>query len=96
MKQAIFVIGLEYKYSMYVRGDNDPVYAKYLGYLNASELYPDLVPRSFEAYAKELLNGKAVAAFQGMSFEPWLVMPNRSCQVGFAYENIQTKINMFS
>lgn len=67
MKQAIFVIGLEYKYSMYVRGDNDPVYAKYLGYLDASELYPDFVPRSFEAYAKELLDGKAVAVFGGMS-----------------------------
>jgi hypothetical protein len=30
-------VGLEYRYSMYVHGDNDLEYAKYLGYLNARE-----------------------------------------------------------
>ncbi len=67
MKQAYIFVGLQYRYSMYVRGDNDPKYAKYLGYLDARTLYPDFVPRSFEAYARELLDGKAVAIYQGMS-----------------------------
>jgi hypothetical protein len=52
---------------MYVRGDNDPEYAKYLGYLDARNLYPEFAPRSFEAYAKELLNGKAATIYQGMT-----------------------------
>jgi hypothetical protein len=57
------VIGLEYSYSMFVRGDNSPEYAKYLGYLDARDLYPDYVPRSFEAFAKELVDGKAAKIF---------------------------------
>lgn len=48
MKQAMTVIGLEYAYSKFVRGDNSPEYAKYLGYLDAMDLYPKFVPRSFE------------------------------------------------
>jgi len=56
---------------MYVRGDNDPVYAKYLGYLDARALYPEFAPRTFEAYAKELLDRKAVAVYEGWSFEAW-------------------------
>lgn len=64
-------MGLEYRYSMYVHGDNDLEYAKDLGYLNARELYPDLVPRSFDTYAKELLDGKVAAIHEGMSIQPW-------------------------
>ncbi|KAE9368833.1 NAD(P)-binding protein [Stipitochalara longipes BDJ] len=71
LQQAFTFVGLEYRYSMYVRGDNDPEYAKYLGYLDARDLYPDFVPRTFEAYAKELLDGNAVAIYQGWSFEAW-------------------------
>jgi hypothetical protein len=71
VQQAFTFIGLEYRYSMYVRGDNDPAYAKYLGYLDARELYPEFVPRRFEAYAKELLEGNAVAVYQGWSFQAW-------------------------
>jgi len=63
MKQAMTVIGLEYSYSMFVRGDNSPEYAKYLGYLDARDLYPDFVPRSFEAFARELVDGKAARIF---------------------------------
>ena len=63
MKQAMTVISLEYSYSKFVRGDNSPEYAKYLGYLDARDLYPDLVPRSFEAFAKELVDGKAAKIF---------------------------------
>jgi hypothetical protein len=36
------IVGLEYRYSMFVRGDNDLEYVKYFGYLDARELYPDL------------------------------------------------------
>lgn len=42
-----------------IRGDNTPEYAAYLGYLDAQELYPDFRPRTFEAFVRELLSGKA-------------------------------------
>ncbi|KAF7373835.1 Glycoside hydrolase [Mycena sanguinolenta] len=48
----------EYEYSKYVRGDNTPEYAKYLGYLDARELYPEFQPMSFKAFVAELLEGK--------------------------------------
>jgi hypothetical protein len=63
MKQAMTVVGLEYAYSKFVRGDNSPEYAKYLRYLDSSDLYPEFVPRSFETYAKELLDGKAAKIY---------------------------------
>ncbi|KAF7367929.1 Glycoside hydrolase [Mycena sanguinolenta] len=47
----------DYNYSKYVRGDNTPTYAKYLGYLDTRELYPDFMPISFKEFAKELLEG---------------------------------------
>ncbi|KAJ6556549.1 hypothetical protein DFH09DRAFT_1164724 [Mycena vulgaris] len=52
--------GDDYKYSKYVRGDNTPAYAAYLGYLDARELYPDYQPRTFKAFVAEVLEGKAV------------------------------------
>ena len=61
------VVGSEYCYSKFVRGDNSPKYAKYLGYLDASDLYPDSAPRSFEAFAKEVLDGKAAKIYEGFS-----------------------------
>ncbi|KAF4631391.1 hypothetical protein G7Y89_g6741 [Cudoniella acicularis] len=67
MKQAMTVISLEYSYSKFVRGDNSPDYAKYLGYFDASDLYTDFVPRSFEVFAKELLDGKAAKIFEEIS-----------------------------
>jgi hypothetical protein len=65
------IVGLEYRYCMYVHSVNDLEYAKYLGYLDARELYPDLVPRLFDTYAKKLLDGKAAAIYEGMSIQPW-------------------------
>lgn len=50
---------LNYYLSWGIRGDNTPEYAKFLGYLNAQELYPDFKPRTFEAFVQELLSGKA-------------------------------------
>ncbi|KAJ7174377.1 hypothetical protein C8R46DRAFT_945363 [Mycena filopes] len=49
----------DYNYNKYVRGDNSPEYAKYLGYLDTKELYPEFRPRSFVEFARELLDGKA-------------------------------------
>jgi hypothetical protein len=63
------VVGLDYSYSKFVRGDNTPEYAKYLGYLDASYLYPDLVPWSFEAFARELVDGKATVIFEGVTMQ---------------------------
>jgi len=48
----------EYKYSQYVRGDNTPEYAKYLGYLDAGELYPDFKPITWREFLVDLLAGK--------------------------------------
>lgn len=48
----------DYQYSKYVRGDNQPSYAKFLGYLDARELYPDFKPISFRECFSEVLEGK--------------------------------------
>jgi hypothetical protein len=55
----MILYGYEYMYSKYVRGDNTPAYAKYLGYLSATELYPQFKPISFRDFLVELLEGKA-------------------------------------
>ncbi|KAL2694915.1 hypothetical protein Neosp_001504 [[Neocosmospora] mangrovei] len=47
-----------------LRGDNTPEFAKYLGYLLAKDLYPDLEGRTLEAYVKDALDGKEKAAWQ--------------------------------
>ncbi|KAJ7473942.1 hypothetical protein FB451DRAFT_1351479 [Mycena latifolia] len=57
------VFKADYNYSKYVRGDNTPPYAVYLGYLDARELYPDFKPRSFRDFVEELLAGKAVKPY---------------------------------
>ncbi|KAJ7055592.1 hypothetical protein C8F01DRAFT_1030149 [Mycena amicta] len=48
----------DYQYSKYIRGDNTPEYAAYLGYLDARELYPDFKPIKFREFLGELLEGK--------------------------------------
>ncbi|KAK6816110.1 hypothetical protein RU639_009054 [Aspergillus parasiticus] len=54
----------QYFLSKAIRGDNRPEYAKYLGYLDARELYPDFEPRSFRNYLKEVLDGKAEKVYK--------------------------------
>ncbi|KAJ5690236.1 isoflavone reductase family protein [Penicillium macrosclerotiorum] len=49
----------DYQYSKYVRQDNRPEYADYLGYLNARELYPEFKPKTFREFFAEVLAGKA-------------------------------------
>ena len=57
----------QYSYSKYVRGDNTPEYAKYLGYLDARELYPDFKPTTFKEFVVELLDGKVPRPYANMS-----------------------------
>ena len=48
-----------YSYSKFVREDNCPANAKYLGYLDTRELYPDFKPINFEQFVREVLQGEA-------------------------------------
>lgn len=52
------LVGYGYMYSWGVRGDNTPEYAKYLGYLDVKDLYPNLKGISYETFLKEILDGK--------------------------------------
>ncbi|GAB1196479.1 hypothetical protein APSETT444_005750 [Aspergillus pseudonomiae] len=54
----------QYFFSKAIRGDNQPKYAKYLGYLDARELYPDFEPRSFRSFLKEVLDGKGERVYK--------------------------------
>ncbi|PWY71350.1 isoflavone reductase family protein [Aspergillus eucalypticola CBS 122712] len=56
--KRIGVFVAQYEHSKYVRVDNSPRYADYLGYLNARELYPDFQPTSFRDFFAEVLAGK--------------------------------------
>ncbi|QGA16736.1 hypothetical protein EYB26_004404 [Talaromyces marneffei] len=53
----------EYQLSWGIRGDNVPEYAKYLGYLDAKDLYPDFKSIAFEEYVQELLSGVATGVY---------------------------------
>ncbi|KAH8706377.1 hypothetical protein BGZ61DRAFT_493287 [Ilyonectria robusta] len=46
---------LEYAYNAWARGDNFPEKAKFLGYLDAKDLWPDLKAQTLEATIKEAL-----------------------------------------
>jgi hypothetical protein len=54
---------VQYNCSMFIRGDNSLENAKYLGYLDARELYPDFKPRKFEACVKEAIAGEAPSTY---------------------------------
>ncbi|KAK1656501.1 hypothetical protein BDP81DRAFT_364641 [Colletotrichum phormii] len=45
----------EYRNLLGIRGENTPEYARYLGYLNARELYPDVKFTSFEKYVRGIV-----------------------------------------
>lgn len=51
-----------------IRGDNEPGYAKYLGYLLATELYPEMKGKPFLQYCNEVLEGKAHAVYKDTVF----------------------------
>ncbi|GJC82938.1 isoflavone reductase-like protein [Colletotrichum liriopes] len=60
----------QYWYSCGVRGDNTPENARYLGYLIAQELYPDLKGISLAAYTQEVLDGKGKRAYEHLKDLP--------------------------
>lgn len=45
-------------------GYNTTEYARYLGYVDATELYPDMKVTTPEAYCERLLSGKATMIYQ--------------------------------
>lgn len=49
---------LEYYYSSFIDGDNSPEGAKSLGYILATDLYPDVKPTSFQDFFQEMLAKK--------------------------------------
>jgi hypothetical protein len=56
---------LEYYVSKYVRNDNTLENARYLGYLDARDLYPDLKPTAFSEQVEALLNGLSERPYGG-------------------------------
>ncbi|KAF7551229.1 hypothetical protein G7Z17_g5151 [Cylindrodendrum hubeiense] len=63
---------VQYPNSIWLRGDNLPERAKYLGYLSGKELYPDVEHVKFEEYVAEVLAGKGKAPYANriFGFEP--------------------------
>jgi hypothetical protein len=57
-------LSAEYNVSKYVRQDNTPENAKYLGYLDTRELYPDFEPNTFSDFVDELLAGRVKKLYQ--------------------------------
>lgn len=49
---------LEYYYSSFIDGDNSPEGAKSLGYVLATDLYPDMKPTSFREFFQDILDRK--------------------------------------
>lgn len=45
-------------YSKYFRADNSPAYAKYLGYLDTRDFYPDTKTRTYRDCFADVLDGK--------------------------------------
>ncbi|KAL2844117.1 hypothetical protein BJY01DRAFT_235455 [Aspergillus pseudoustus] len=60
----VAVWSAEYDVSKYVRVDNTPENARYLGYLDTKKLYPDFRPNTFTAFVDGLLAGKAQRPYQ--------------------------------
>lgn len=54
----------EYQYSWGIRGDNNPEYARYLGYHLTPELYPDFKPTDFRDYLESVVRGTAKGVYQ--------------------------------
>jgi hypothetical protein len=60
----------EYGVSKYVRGDNTPENAEYLGYIDARKLYPDFKPISFENFLRELADGQGSRPYPECKLTP--------------------------
>lgn len=63
---AQFDLGMgQYMYTLGIRGDNTPEHAKYLGYLDARELYPDVKPTPLASYIEGRLSGTIANVYEG-------------------------------
>ncbi|KAH0848457.1 hypothetical protein AYO21_02543 [Fonsecaea monophora] len=54
----------QYAVTKYVRGDNTPENARYLGYIDANELFPDFKYRSYAEFIDEVIAGKIERLYQ--------------------------------
>lgn len=52
------LVGSQYDVSQFVREDNTPEHAEYLGYVNGRELYPDFEFITFGEFMDDLIAGK--------------------------------------
>ncbi|KAI5925127.1 NAD(P)-binding protein [Camillea tinctor] len=58
-KPAMLKYGMaQYKHTQGIRGDNTPEHAKYLGYLDVKELYPDVKVTTLESCIRDMTEGK--------------------------------------
>ena len=55
----------QYAYSKYVRGDNTPEHAEYLGYLSTRDLYSDFNYVKFDEFLVYLKDGKMKRPYLG-------------------------------
>jgi uncharacterized protein YbjT (DUF2867 family) len=53
----------EYKYGMWIRGDNSPEHAEYLGYLFFKDLYPEIEYKPAVDFISEIVTGSRSANF---------------------------------
>jgi hypothetical protein len=53
----------EYQLSWGIRGDNNPEYAKYLGYHTTQDLYPEFKPTDFREYLEQVIRGAAKGVY---------------------------------
>lgn len=60
--QSMLVLGMaQYRQLLGIRGDNTPRKARYLNYLDATELYPDIRVTPLEEYIRDALAGQVRA-----------------------------------
>lgn len=64
--------GGQYNNSKWIREDGTLANAKYLGYLDARELFPDFKPITFEAFLDELVAGTLKKPYEESVFTPLL------------------------
>lgn len=69
---------LEYWYSCGIRGDNTPENAKYLGYLLAKDLYPDIIGVTLEAYTHEVLEWRGRRVYEHLMSLPSIRAVNKA------------------
>jgi hypothetical protein len=58
----------EYNYTVWIRRDNTPDNADYLGYLNGKELYPDVSFIKYKDYVREAVEGNGQPTYVNRKF----------------------------